>query len=675
MIHSTVLVPRKLEMKQTYEVTISNLRLGEHAELYKLIFYIGGFDGLQPPISQKLINSPQDMTFRVEVKFPKKHPKLIPADAALVVIAMERINTPDDKHKRKMGCQESGSAIFPLKGLKESTKPLVFYPAQHIYPAIDFTKMNLRVKALTPLADSMFDLPNIFSVDHNKTLDDKLLLKAVLVGQQLYSKKTEPVYQDIGDMAGMPPWRFDKNFELPGYMLSCNVNPEPHSAEWWKKLIGMGVQRVYPFVKTKDTHDYVCEQVNDPRAIVAVGVAACSIPPNYWRYTSDESEVKKKKYGCENYTPLSRVKLGKITVTERNGTKKEVYITPGDDCENMGGDIGILAQELQTLQVDAKQYPAVHKIQSAMKDWIVLQSLTGVHGAKEQDGESTQGEAPIGLHSMTDLMSKQHFLEAHQRVNKSQNPFDGWLIGSKPGEKLDKTLHGPVNAEGTGTIDPLGDDYRNAALRAYSTLLKKQGSDVLRDMKIVMPTTKQNISQTELFYVSKVSFVSLDLIKQGYDSCLFTPVTIEGNNVRRMITHEDFMNCSEKVGLRVEPPVTLEQASMIKHLHSFYPPITSYEEPEELEKSPVRQSFRTLMSSISSTMKTLNRSPPKGTNKYIADFYPAYYQLSERNVSAICNFIKSTPEIVDVEVEEQDVAKYLGGYRIAFSVALPPSQK
>lgn len=661
-------------MKQVFDVTVE-FNLGDHEKPYKMLFYIGGFDGVSPPMSQQQFSSPTDQTFRITVKFPKNRAKLLPSDVALVCMLLVRVNTEDDRHKQQLGCQEAGTVILPLKGFKEANVDLVFYPGQLIYRAIDFKKCRMTIRAVTPIPESRFALPTKYSVDHNKSLDDKSLLRAVLVGQRAYSEKTVAVYDEIKEIPCMPSWRFDKNLEVPGYMLSCNRNPTNHSPDWWRSLIGMGVKRVYPFITGKNSLRHLTEKVNTDLELTAVGVAACSIPANYWRYASDETEVKSKKLTCENYTPLSRFKLGIITTVDAQGKKKQQYITPGDDCENDGDDIRLLLREFQTLKLDPKTHPDLVKVQSALKSYVVTQTLTGVHGAKESDGDASSGKAPIGLHSMSDVIHKQLFVTAHSRVNSAEDPFDGWLREYNPKTPIDPKIHSPLSGEGTGTIDPLGDDYRNIALSAYGSVLGGQHKEALQDLKIVMPTSRKKITDTENFYVSKVSMVVPEMIEQGFESCMFTPVTVEKKKVVRMVTHEDFMTCSPKVGLRIEPPVTTDQAMLIKHIHSFYPPITNFEAPEPLETSEVRQRYKSMMATIPVTMEKLNRVQPPNTVKLVADFYPAYYQLTQARVAAICDIIKSTPEIIGVEVEEEAVAKYLGGYRIAFSVAVASTPK
>lgn len=658
---------------ETYDIRYTP-HLGKDEEAYMLLFYFGGFDTCRAPMAKKVINTEEDYSFRITVYYPPgiiRGRTKLPSDTALMCIAVIRSNSDDDPHLRHHGAEEAGTAAIPLKGLVEADTKLIFHNAVRLYKGIDFTKGILHVKAVSPIPDRDFKKPNKLSVTHNANLQNKPLLVAAIIGQQFYATQTPTInreaYKDVNKIPCMPPWEFH-TMVLPGFMLSSGKNTEPHDHDWWQSLIQMGVTRTNPTVSGKAAAKYLLEEVHDDRSIAAIAVAACAVPTNYWRYGSDETEVDSEEFATENYTVLSRFKLGEITEKDKHGNLKKRYVTPKDDCENDGDDIRMLVRELQTMPVNSKTHPVLGKVQAALQNYVVVQSLTAVHGAKEEDGTASDGQASIGLHSMTDLLPKQLFATAHGRINSARPLFKGWMEDVNPDSSVDAKLHIPIDGEGTGLVDPLGNDSRNKLGPAYSSLFGSN-AEGLGDLKIVMPSSPGRKGVHDKFYVSKVSLVVPELIETNYGSCMFTPVTMKTKNtVERMVTQEDFMECSEKFGLRVEPSITAEQAQIIKHVNSFYPPMGKFEPPEPLETSEVRQRLQRKMNKITETVATCNRAVKDSSKLATADLYAAYYQITGKHVATICNAIKTNPAIVDVTVEEEPVARYLGGYRIAFKI-------
>jgi hypothetical protein len=645
--------------------------LGHDERPYKLLFYHGGFDKKVAPIAEKVINSPSDHSFSINVPYPEgvqPGATKLPYDSALVVIAVSRYNSDDDPHMNFHGAQEAGSVIVPLKGLKTVNGKLVFHNATKMYSGVNFQKGSLAVSIDRQIPDSEFLPPTKFTVHHErKNLEDKSILVAAIIGQSRFGQKTQALYPEIEEVPCMPPWEFDK-LVLPGFMLSCNKSLGEHDHDWWQRLIQMGVTRTNPYVSGNAAGKYLLENVNDTRSLAAIATAACAIPANYWRYGTDETQVAAKKYPCENYTLLSRAKLGKVTDVTKNGKPKENYITPVDDCENDGKDIEGLLTELQNLSVNSRTHPILAKVQTALKEYVVVQSLTGVHGEQQSDGNEEGSKLHVGLHSMTDLIHKKHFVAMHGRINKSRPLFDGWLSEHNPDEKIDTEKHIPINGEGTGLVDPLGDDQRNLMGAAYQKVMQV-GEPVLSKLKTIMPSTPGKEDKYDNFYVSKVSMVVPHLVNSGYNRSMFTPVTIQPDGkIQRMVNEVDFMSCNENVALRVEPEIGLEQAQVIDHINSFYPSIPTFQPPEPMETSQVRQRLFHEMDRINTTFVATKRSADSGKKTAVADFYAAYYQITNKRVDAICKMVQENPFIVGVKVEEEPVARYLGGYRIAFEV-------
>lgn len=655
-------------MSETYHVQYTPL-LGQDEREYKLLFYHGGFDRMNSPIAEKIILKPSDRKFTIDVPYPsgfQKQASKLPYDAALVCIAVARYNSEDDPHMNFHGAMEAGSAITPLRGLKTVKTNLIFHNAKKIYSGVNFTKGTLEITHDSPIPDSAFHPPNKFTVHHERlNLEDKPILVAAIIGQSRFGQKTPALYSEIQDVPCMPPWEFDK-LVLPGFMLSCNKTIGQHDHDWWQKLIQMAVTRTNPYVSGNAASKYLLENVHDERSLAAIATAACAIPANYWRYGTDETQVKAKRYPCENYTLLSRVKLGKVLDVTKNGKPEENYITPVDDCENDGKDIEGLLSELQQMKVNARTHPVLAKVQTALQNYVIVQSLTGVHGEQQSDGNSADSQFHVGLHSMTDLIHKQHFVSSHGKINKSRPLFEGWLGDYDPDAKVDAQKHIPINGEGTGLVDPLGNDERNKMGLAYRKIMAV-GEQVLKNLKTIMPSTPGKDDEYDNFYVSKVSMVVPHLVNSGYNRAMFTPVTLDSDgNVRRMVKELDLMTCNENVALRVEPEINLEQAQVIDHVNSFYPSIPTFQPPEPLESSPVRQRLMHKMERINSAFAQTGRVAKEKTA--IADFYAAYYQITNQRVEAICKIVKENPFIVGVKVEEEPVARYLGGYRVAFQI-------
>lgn len=657
-------------MSETYRIEYMPL-LGHDERPYKLLLYHGGFDKKIAPIAEKIFSSPSDHSFLIEVPYPEgveKGTSKLPYDAALVGIAVSRYNSEDDPHMNFHGAQEAGSVIIPLKGLKTVQEKLIFHNAAKMYSGVNFQKGTLKVSIEKQIPDTAFLPPTKFTVHHDrKNLEDKSILVAAIIGQSRFGQKTPALYSEIEEIPCMPPWEFDK-LVLPGFMLSCNKTTGQHDHDWWQKLIQMGVTRTNPRVSGNAAGKYLLENVHDERALAAIATAACSIPANYWRYGTDETQVAAKKYPCENYTLLSRAKLGKVVDISKNGKPKENYITPVDDCENDGKDIEGLLSELQNLNINARTHPVLAKVQTALRNYVIVQSLTGVHGEQQSDGNAEDSKFHVGLHSMTDLIHKQHFVAMHGRINKSRPLFEGWLGEHDPDQKVDTAKHIPINGEGTGLVDPLGNDERNMIGVAYQKLMQV-GEPVLSKLKTVMPSTPGQEDKYDNFYVSKVSMVVPHLVNSGYNRSMFTPVTIRPDGrVQRMMNEIDFMSCSENVALRVEPEIGLEQAQVIDHVNSFYPSVPTFQPPEPMESSQVRQRLFHEMERINTAFVQTKRSPSSVKKTAIADFYAAYYQITNKRVDAICKMVKENPFIVGVKVEEEPVARYLGGYRLAFEV-------
>jgi hypothetical protein len=660
-----------------------NPDLGPHEEPYALFLYIGGLE--HTVISKKLTvvkGHADNPLVEFVIPAPKGHragEPFLPIDTALMVIGFCTANSEDDSHRHKLGVNEAGTACFPLKNVLKSTQgntvatqDLVVYNARVANPQYLGTKGPLELtfgQPTFPMGRDPWLPENEFTVDHEAEFKSPLI-QAVIQASMHFGMNTQCRFQSIQELPGLPPYQFHQYF-IPGQMLAAKRSSMPMKEEWWKALINMGLQRTHPDMDLETARIFV-EEIGSERDKMAVFFNSMVTPCNYWRYYPDQTEDKKLGLiPMEAYGLTSRAKCGIV------GGK---MYSPLQDCEDDEEDVSKLGREFQNPKIHSFKTPLLREIQDVSQDYVVVQGLCGVNGQQQSDGKQNDNAkvdpySKLGGHEVAVLFRKSTFVKLVGRLNKNRPLFEDWAQKYDPDAPFVFPEDQPMIGEGTGDVDPLGGGYRSNLLDTYRYLMMGNKTPVFEHWKLVQ---WQQVTEINDFYRCFLGFVVPELFDQGYGHASFTAMSLDPKTKTwvRGFSYQDLMRPHANIGLRIDPAMSETQARTVRRVASFYPPVLQYELPGPAENCPVRTKLVTRMKKITQTMASLNRRlPEKEGATLTADFYPTYYQLTKQHIQGICEMIKEKPQILDVKVQEEAITTGLGGFRVAFTVAMTEKPK
>jgi len=647
-------------------------RLGPDEEPYSLLVYVGGLS--HTVVSKRLIVVPgaaEKPLLQFEIPRPAQvaaGKPFLPADTALMVIAMVAAKSDDDAHKHKLGVNLGGTACFPLREvLKSNQGSARAMQKLRVYNAMVADRSYNEDKGELTLT---FDQPKFphgiepwlpedeYTVDHNAEFQNSLI-QTVIQASMHFGKTTTCRFPAIAELPGLPPYQFHQYF-IPGQMLAAKRSYKPMTEEWWQRLIDMGIQRAYPQMSV-DTAKIFLEDLDSERDHMAVLVNAFCTPCNYWRYYPDQTQTSRGKYvQMECFGITSRAKCGIVN--------NHMY-SPLQDCEDDEEDIQKLSVEFSNRRIQQFKTPLLRKLQDFSQHYVVLQALCGVNGQQLSDGRGVSKDpyASLGGHEVSVTMRKSTFVKLLGRLNKNRPLFKDWAGDYDPDAPFTFPEDQPLIGEGTGDVDPVGGGYRSSLLDAYRYLIVGNENTTLFDhWKMVQWQDPTKIND---FYRCFLSFVVPELYDLGYGNASFTAMTLNPrtNQWERGFSYNDLMRPHTNIALRVDPAMSETQARTVKRVASFYPPIEGYVTPGPAEACPIRSKFEKRMQRILDVMKRQERSA-QGKRTLVADFYPTYYQLEKERIDGICRLIEQKSQIVDVKITEEAIHQGLGGYRIAFTI-------
>jgi len=648
-------------------------RLGPDEQPYALLVWIGGLE--HTVVSKKLIVVPGHAD-KPLLSFDIPKPAhiaagepFLPADAALMCVALIATNSADDKHKHKLGVNEAGTACFPLRQvLRSSQGSAVATQALRVYNAMvadshyteDKGELKLTFGQLKSQAVEPFLPENEYTVDHEAELQNPLI-QAVIQASMHFGQNSTCRFQAIAELPGLPPYQFHRYF-IPGQMLAAKRNHQPMTESWWKKLVDMGIQRAHPDLSANTAKLYLSDMGTERDKMAAL-VSAWVTPCNYWRYYPDQTETRDGKYvQMECFGITSRAKCGIV------GDK---LYSPLQDCEDDEEDIQKLAVEFQNTKIQQFKDPLLKELQGISQNYVVLQALCGVNGAQVSDGRAAQSDpyANLGGHEVSVVMRKSTFVKLLGRLNKSRPLFKGWAEDYDPDAAFSFPEDQPFIGEGTGDVDPVGGGYRSNLLDGYRYLMlgnSNKASTAFENWKLVQWQDPTKINE---FYRCFLSFVVPELYDQGFTNASFTAMSVNKEGKwERGFSYNDLMRPHAKIALRTDPAMTETQARTVKRVASFYPPIHGFKSPGPAAECPARSKLQQRMQSIVDTMQEVQASRTTSGKTLVADFYPTYYQLEKERIDAICQLIREKKQIVNVSVTEEAIHEGLGGYRIAFTI-------
>jgi len=644
-------------------------KLGPTEQPYQLYFFIGGMPGFVATHKISVLKGAQQIP-KLEFEIPApahiKHGKpFLPHDLALMVEAHCVAVSPDEMHNP--GVMAAGTAAIPLRDCLKMEHGGVAYETHLIYqnmvdakPTFDGIKGKLTItfgQPDFPLGMNPFLAPDEYTVDFT-TEERNPVINATIQASVAYCLNS-PCRFDAEVV--LPPFRFHK-FLVPGQILGAKKCYAPIEESWWKRIIDIGIQRTHPELSV-DIHKRHLEALGDEKDYIEVFANALAVSANYWTYFPDETDTNDGMIAGEAFCLSSRAK---------SGIKNGKFYVPGQDCEDCAKEMESLARSFDK-SVQLFKNPFLAKLQDYVGNWVFLQSLCGVNGQQLSDGKAAIGDPyeNMGYHECGVLMHKGTFVKLVGKINQSRPLFKGWAEQFDPDAPFNENDR-PMMLEGTGLIDPRGDGVRNKLLPAYRYVITgSQQPNVLRSMKLIQ---WQNPKQVNDFYRVFLQFVVPELYDKGYSNGSFVAMSQVGNEWKRGFTYQELMTPHSKLGIRVEPGFTMEQAKMLQKVASFYPPIEPYVNPEPIEKCPVRSELQQKLGRVIQTTKMLNRKVPDGVETNVVDFYPYYHQITDKQVDSICQLIQEKQHIIDVDISEEPIAPGVGGFRIAFKVALPPAE-
>lgn len=601
----------------------------------------------------------------ITIKAPLDHPvgePFIPNYAHLVVMDFFGVKTEDEVPVDAVN--QLGTARIPIRELLDHedlvTKklPLVIANALCAQREWDGVKSELELTFSKPIirgCKNPLMPPDEFCLDANDYQLAIKVLKHVQKNDQCIYERLKPTFPSLLGLQE-PPDVFD-GLVVPG---SCYVNfsAERSPEEFYARTSRAALFRCYPNLSAEEAEAHFLSSACSEEEVGDVLATMFTIYSNFCTYLPDGTNFtvdgRQRRVDYEYFS--NHLRTGQC-IAEVGGKLK--LFPPSGDCEDLQNEQAHQAMDFKDRKF---QDPVLRKLVKARKNYLYAMSIMGVRGAQLSDGLQAEANADPyanqGGHSAGKLYHKETLLREHGLVNTAKPLFPtiaGPADFGKPNPKTDVMRI----MEGTGPahVREFDKNDYNKMVQAFQYL-----RDAYAGIFMLKPLSYNCCSKLNEFYRSVHVLEFPDLAAEGYRNSSFVVLDMKKDEPTLGATYTDFMNPSDRVGLRAQPERSDEEVLVLNQLMSMYPPIRAHQLPGEPEACAYRGPIYDQMYEL--TRLTAKKSIVKHKNATPVLFISPYNILAQEATIKGLKSVIQLPRVCAFEATEVALDEACGGYNI-----------
>jgi hypothetical protein len=339
------------------------------------------------------------------------------------------------------------------------------------------------------------------------------------------------------------------------------------------------------------------------------------------------------------------------------------------DCEDLNTAAVSIMHALIATKFDPanpKHAPLI-EMQAIAAQYIPISALAVVHGAKIGDEEG------YGAHMYLPLFPRKQFMEGLARTKDGRALLERMKPAQKPAavfESIGRKTNEPVEElpnlfiEGTGIIDPLGDDEMSP--KEYDEFLEKRRliatcMPSLRGLKMLIPHKKRAPSN---FYLGITNGITDHMVKrEGLPVAGFIFGQVHPRHeMTRGVLFEDVLSKSDKLAIAPQPFIPQPVMGVINEANALRPPIPDqvldWSKPLAGPERDVH--LDRLVAGVRAFKREAPKVPPPGT----VDVIVKPHQYGKVKIAQILADAAKCQELYDVSYEVEHITNRNFTYRL-----------
>lgn len=602
----------------------------------------------------------------ITIKAPLDHPvgePFILNEAHLIAMDFFGVKTEDELSVDAVN--QLGTARIPLREiLAESDElitkklTLVVTNALGVQREWDGVKSELELTFAKPIIHGCKNPlmpPDEFCLDADSYKLAIKVLKNVQKNDQCIYERLKPTFPSLLGLQE-PPYIFD-GLVVPG---SCyvNFNAERSPEEFYIRTSRAALFRCYPKLSAEEAEAHFLSEKCTEAEVGDALATMFTIYSNFCTYLPDGTNFtvdgRHRRVDYEYFS--NHLRTGQC-IAKVNG--KVTLFPPSGDCEDLQNE-----QAHQAMDFKGRKFqdPVLRKLVKARNDYLYAMSIMGVRGAQLSDGLQTEASsdpyANQGGHSAGKLYHKETLLREHGLVNAAKPLFPtiaGPADFGKPSPRTD--IMRLMEGTGPAHVREFDKNDYNEMVQAFQYL-----HGTFPGIYTLKPLSYNSCTKLNEFYRSVHVLEFPDLAAEGYRNSSFVVLAMKNDEPTLGATYTDFMNPSDRVGLRAQPERSDEEVVMLNRLMSMYPPVKAHQLPEEPETCTYRGPIYDNLYELSRVTAKKNIAKHKKATPVL--FISPYNVLALPATIAGLKSVVSLPRVCAFEATEVALDEACGGYNI-----------
>ena len=601
----------------------------------------------------------------ITIDAPADHPvgqPFVAHDTQFVVMDFFAVKTEDKLQVDAVN--QLGTAKFPLRDLLIDGKlrhnfPLTVKNALSVQNEWNGVQSHIELTFTPPKLEGC-DAPMMpedeMCIDANNYALAVQVLNNVSKGDQGIYQKLQPTFSSLRGLQE-PMDQFD-DLVVPG---SCFVdfNAEPSPEEFYLRISRAALFRCYPKLSESEAEAHVlsekCTEVERADLLATM----FTVYSNFCTYLGDGTtytvDGRTRRVDYEYFS--NHLRIGQCA-TVVNG--KPVFYPPSGDCEDLQNEQAHQAMDFKDRQFED---PLLQMLVKTRRDYLYAMSIMGVRGSQLSDGSHKEVKvdpyANQGGHSAGKLYPKATLLKEHGLVNSAKPLFPTIAAPANFSERFSRDVDIVRIMEGTGPahVREFSSAEYNEMVRAFEYC-----RGAYPDLPILKPLSFNACTSINDFYRSVHVLEFPDLAAEGYRNSSFVVLNMKSPEPTLGATYTDFMNPSERLGLRAQPERSDEEIAVLNRIMSMYPPIRAHQVPGEPESCPYRGPLYDKMFELSrlTSVKKIAKHP----NATPVLFITSYNLLALDSTIKGLQAVSKLPRVCAIEANEVALDEACGGYNI-----------
>jgi hypothetical protein len=650
-----------IELK--FAVTKYSPKLEPNEVPLKLCFYA---TCPEKPICEIRTIDSKSFTGSLILTAPANHPAGTPFlanDTQLVIMDFFGVKTEDEV--KIDAVNQLGTARIALRDIIGKTDisgsnfsmPLVVKNAVSVQKEWDGVKSHLSLTFAKPVlrgCKNPLMPPDEFCIDRNNYEIPIKILKNVFKSDQGIYQRLRPTFSSLSGLQE-PPDQFD-DIVVPG---SCFVNfaCEQSPEEFYHRSSRAALFRCYPRLSESEAEAHVLspacteEEYGDLLATMfTIYSNFCAYLPDAANYTIDG---QKRRVDYEYFS--NHLRTGQAVVKVKG---KTIFYPPSGDCEDLQNE-----QAHQAMDFKGRKFkdPLLQKLVQVRDDYMYAMSIMGVRGNQLSDGKKADYNDPYANqcgHAAGKLYKKTTLVKEHGLVNTAK-PLFPTINAPADISRFDSKSDIIRLMEGTGPAE-----VRQLDIIEYNKMGAAFGllKSVYSGIYSLKPISFNKCTQLNEFYRSVHVLEFPDLAHEGYRNNSFVVLNMQKGEPTLGVTYTDFMNPSQKVGLRAQPERSDEEILVLNRLMAMYPPVRAHRIPDEPETCGFRGPLYDKMYEVSriAAAKKLARHADATPVLFITPFSV----LASDDVILGLKAIAAQQRVCEIDAREVALDEACGGYNI-----------